>query len=70
MRCAAFSAAKHRPLYAKDNPNDSLSHLDDKLLKLKGMMRTPLGKEMATQRHAALEAFVSQARREIEDLDL
>lgn len=68
MRCAAFSAAKKRPLLQEGNPDDSISHFHDKLLKLKGMMRTKRGAEMAEQRHATMLAFLASVSSECEQI--
>lgn len=58
MRCAAYSAAKGRPLLEKGNPDDAISHFHDKLLKLRGMMRTTKGKSLARARHETMLAFL------------
>ena len=40
-------------------------HLEEKLLKLKDLMQTELGKSLAQERHEVLEAFYLQLRREL-----
>jgi hypothetical protein len=58
LRCAAFSAAKKRPLLEQGNPDDSISHFHDKLLKLKDMMRTKQGQQAAEARHQTMLVFL------------
>lgn len=65
LRCAAFSAAKHRPLYEAGNPSDSVSHFHDKLFKLKGMMRTDEGKRLAGKRHQCMVDFIANIEEEM-----
>lgn len=60
MRCAAFSASKKRPLLEHGNPEDSVAHFHDKLLKLKGMMRTQLGQQYAERRHECMLMFLEE----------
>lgn len=68
MRCAAFSAAKKRPLLEIDNQDDAISHFHDKLLKLKSMIRTPTGKELAFERHDSMLSFLNAMARESESV--
>ena len=42
-----------------------LQHADEKLLKLKDLMYTARGKELATKRHEVLQQFVEELRNEI-----
>jgi uncharacterized protein len=64
LRCAAFSASKKRPLMETGNPSDSVAHFHDKLLKLKDMMRTPKGIEMAQNRHQTMLDFLEAIEQE------
>lgn len=68
LRCAAFSAAKKRPLLEAGNPEDSVSHFHDKLLKLKDMMRTRQGRSMALQRHETMLCFLEGISGESEQM--
>ena len=69
MRCAAFSAAKGRPLLEAGNSDDSISHFHDKLFKLQGMLRTAEGRRMGERRHQAMKDFVAHVEREEADID-
>ncbi|TFG29393.1 HD domain-containing protein [Candidatus Thorarchaeota archaeon] len=44
-----------------------LQHADEKLLRLKDLMYTDKGKQLATERHQVLQRFVDQLREEIAD---
>ena len=46
---------------------DSLQHFHDKLLRLKDLMNTESGRRMAEERHAFLEAFLTEYARETEE---
>ncbi|GIL44203.1 hypothetical protein Vafri_1622 [Volvox africanus] len=75
-RCFTFGGAKHRVLYDPDvPPRDGLSkeqymaggaqvttinHFYEKLLKLKGMMKTSAGSRIAAGRHAFMEQYLQQ----------
>lgn len=64
LRCAAYSAAKKRPLVEQGNPDDSISHFHDKLLRLKDMMRTEQGKKAAETRHQTMLVFLEAIGKE------
>ncbi|PNW83535.1 hypothetical protein CHLRE_05g234647v5 [Chlamydomonas reinhardtii] len=75
-RCFTFGGAKHRVLHDPEvPPRDQLSkeqymtggeksttinHFYEKLLKLKGLMKTPAGRRIAEQRHAFMESYLTQ----------
>jgi uncharacterized protein len=42
----------------------AVSHFEEKLFKLVGMMKTKKGKEMARERHEVLEGFAKQWKEE------
>ena len=46
---------------------DSIQHFYDKLLRLKALMNTETGRQMAEQRHAFLEAFLKEYIEEVEE---
>jgi uncharacterized protein len=48
----------------KSGEATTLNHFYEKLLKLKGMMKTKAGKEVAESRHAFLETYLDQFHRE------
>ena len=50
--------------------NGFLKHTDEKLLKLKDLMYTDLGKHLATNRHELLQKFVDELREEIGEDEL
>lgn len=63
-RTFAYGGHASRPIFRPfkaggHDPNDSIAHFYNKLLKLKGLMNTETGKAMATVRHERLEAFLS-----------
>jgi uncharacterized protein len=70
MRVAAFSGAHGQPLY---DPSDCdiISHFREKLLSLKDTIRTPVGRRVAAQRQAIMEAFVESCtvEAELDDFD-
>ena len=43
---------------------DSLKHFDDKLLLLKDLMNTEAAADIASERHAFMEAFLNEYRKE------
>ena len=46
---------------------ESLRHFDEKLLRLKALMNTPAGRQMAEGRHAFMEAFLQEYAAETEE---
>lgn len=80
-RCFTFGGHKMRPLYDPDvppiedmskeqymdpnRPNTTINHFYEKLLKLRGMMKTDAGKRLAEERHAFMESFLDQFHKEI-----
>lgn len=79
-RTFAFGGAKGRKLYDNDEEvrvkmteeeyrsksTASVTHFYEKLLLLKELMTTEKGKQMAEERHAFMESFLSQLKNEIE----
>jgi len=45
--------------------SDSVQHFHDKLLKLKDLMNTDTGKQLAAERHAFLEMFLTEYEKEM-----
>ncbi|RLN49500.1 hypothetical protein BBJ28_00016024 [Nothophytophthora sp. Chile5] len=80
-RCFTFGGHKVRPLYDPavppndgmtkeqymdpNRPNTTINHFYEKLLKLRGMMKTNAGRRMAEERHAFMEMFLDQFHKEI-----
>ena len=77
-RACIYGGFKGSKLYGEDGDSETidslqqyrkkrsiLQHFDDKLLKLKDLMNTPKGKELAQERHQFMEAFLSQINKEI-----
>ena len=61
-RTFAYGGSHGRPL------EDSVQHFYDKLLRLKDLMNTEIGRAMAAERHAFLESFLDEYARETGDL--
>ena len=59
-RTFAYGGEHGRPM------EESLQHFHDKLLRLKDLMNTETGKQLAEERHAFLEAFLQEYARETE----
>ena len=53
-RCFCFGGARSRPLA------ESVAHFHEKLLLLRGLMKTPAGRAEAEGRHAYMEGFLAQ----------
>lgn len=61
-RCFSFGAAK-----MPEQPMDrAISHFEEKLYNLAGMMKTAAGKDMASRRHKVLEEFAKEWKGETE----
>lgn len=57
--CApTLGITKEQYMNQKNSP--TINHFHEKLLLLKDMMKTKGGKEMAIQRHAFMEAFLTE----------
>jgi uncharacterized protein len=79
-RCFVYSGKKGRAIYDpnvnirknmtlkeyREGYSDSINHFYEKLLKLKDLMNTEKGKEMAKERHNFMEAFLEQFYKEID----
>lgn len=66
-RCFAYGGKKGRPIYNPDDPEKqySIQHFYDKLLKLKELMNTNKGKQLAEQRNEFMEQFLNQFFNEV-----
>jgi uncharacterized protein len=68
-RCCAFGGIKSRRLYSLEDfegaPNTTAEHFYEKLLRLKNMMCTDLGKKIAQERTGIMETFINEMRREV-----
>lgn len=59
-RAFAYGGAKGRPMYIKDSKEDTVSHFYDKLLKIKDLLNTPEGIEIAEKRHLFMLSFLDE----------
>lgn len=59
-RAFAFGGAHGRAIYSPGSKDDTVSHFHEKLLKLKDMMNTDAGRDMACRRHAFMERFLEE----------
>lgn len=57
-RCFCFGGARNRPL------SESVQHFHDKLLKLKGLMKTDAGRAAAAARHETMVGFLEVLEKE------
>jgi uncharacterized protein len=57
-RCFAYSGAIKRPFYQKANSGTALGHFYEKLFKLKDLMKTETGRQMAIERNNFMVEFV------------
>ncbi|POM62496.1 HD domain containing hypothetical protein [Phytophthora palmivora] len=80
-RCFTYGGYKKHPHYdpeilpnhsitkeqymVEKRPNTSINHFYEKLLKLRGMMKTNAGTRIAEERHAFMERFLDQFHKEI-----
>ncbi|MDD4820852.1 MAG: HD domain-containing protein [Flavobacteriales bacterium] len=63
-RAFAYGGAKGRCIYSKGSTDDTVSHFYDKLLKIKDLINTPEGKELAQNRHDFMLSFLDELYRE------
>lgn len=68
VRAIEYGTIKRRSFYSANNkdPNTTLAHFYNKLLKLEGLMLTATGKELAAERHQFLLLFISQFYKELD----
>ena len=59
-RAFAYGGANNRPLYAPNDPTNTIQHFDDKLFKLRGLMNTSEGQRLADERHEFMQQFVAK----------
>lgn len=60
-RAFAYGGSLGRPLHDNDNKKDStVNHFYEKLLKVKDLMNTKTGKEIAEERHQYLEEYLKR----------
>ncbi|MBL8030585.1 MAG: HD domain-containing protein [Candidatus Doudnabacteria bacterium] len=61
-RCFAYGASKRRPIYdpARKSIGNSLDHFYEKLVLLKGLMKTRTGRILAKERHDFLIKFLDR----------
>lgn len=79
-RCFTYGGHKKRPLYDPEIPyttevtkeqymaqrnSPTINHFYEKLLKLRGLMKTTAGRRIAEERHAFMEQFMAQFHSEI-----
>jgi len=59
-RAFAYGGKLNRVIYEEDNNNSSIGHFYEKLLLLKDMMNTDIGKQLAIKRHEFMESYLNQ----------
>jgi uncharacterized protein len=68
-RAFSYGGFKNRPMFipgsSYEESNSTIGHFYEKLLKLKDMMNTKTGRELAKDRHIFLEKFLEQFYNEI-----
>jgi uncharacterized protein len=65
-RAFNYGGFRGNPIYDENEKNKStIQHFHEKLLKLKDLINTETGKKLAEDRHAFLEKFLEQFRREL-----
>ncbi|WP_345807738.1 HD domain-containing protein [Bacillus pumilus] len=64
-RVFTYAGAKGEPHYTKDTQQGSvLKHMEEKLLKLKDLMNTRSGKQLAKERHDLMSLFIKTWKEE------
>lgn len=64
-RVFTYAGAKGEPHYTKDTQQGSvLKHMEEKLLKLKDLMNTSAGKQLAEERHELMSLFIKTWKEE------
>ncbi|CAL8896760.1 HD domain-containing protein [Bacillus pumilus] len=64
-RVFTYAGAKGEPHYSKDTQQGSvLKHMEEKLLKLKDLMNTHAGKQLAEDRHDLMSLFIKTWKEE------
>lgn len=69
-RTFAYGGKKERLIYEEGNESCSIAHFYEKLLLLKDMMNTEVGREIAIERHRFMELYLKQFYKEwhLEDI--
>ncbi len=64
-RVFTYAGATGEPHYTKDTQQGSvLKHMEEKLLKLKDLMNTRAGKQLADERHELMSLFIKKWKEE------
>jgi uncharacterized protein len=63
-RTFAYGGSLGRPIYQEGNDNCGIAHFYQKLLLLKDMMNTDIGKQLALERHEFMEIYLKQFYKE------
>ncbi|KAF5341751.1 hypothetical protein D9611_001818 [Ephemerocybe angulata] len=62
LRCAAFSCVSNRPLHTPPadprQPESALQHFHDKLVHIRGRLKTVPGRQMGEKRHQVVRSFI------------
>ncbi|KAI0671502.1 hypothetical protein C8Q78DRAFT_972373 [Trametes maxima] len=70
MRCAAYSAATNHALHTPDDhparESSAIQHFHDKLVHIKGRLKTTPGKKLAERRHKLMLDFLQAVEEEYE----
>ncbi|KAF6754428.1 hypothetical protein DFP72DRAFT_370458 [Ephemerocybe angulata] len=68
LRCAAFSCVSNRPLHTPPGdprqPESALQHFHDKLVHIRGRLKTVPGRQMGEKRHQVIVDFLAAAEEE------
>jgi len=59
-RAFAYGGANDRPLYAPNDPTNTIQHFSDKLFRLRDLMNTNEGRRLADERHEFMKQFVAR----------